>query len=337
MGSSRDGVPLDCFSRLCCGSIILAMSIPNKVTIVEVGPRDGFQMEKAFIPTKLKVSVIDSISRAGIGKIEAASFVSPKVVPQMQDAEIVLKKISRLPGVIYSALVPNLRGAKLAVDAGADAVRVVVCATEHSNQRNVGLSVAKSLSICKEIFDLGLARSTAVEAIVAMAFGCPFEGKVKDDTLVSLVNHLVASGFQEISIADSIGVANPVQVRQTMRNLLKMFPDAHFSLHLHNTRGLGLANVLAALEEGVDTYDSSIGGLGGCPVVPGGAGNISTEDLVNLLVEMGISTGVSIEEVMVASKAMEGFLGRTLPSLVLAVGTPAMLYGRMTRYDGVEG
>ena len=298
----------------------------SKVTIVEVGPRDGFQMEKAFIPTESKIAIINTVARSGVPKIEAASFASPKAIPQMRDAQAVMEGIERRPGTAYTALVPNLKGAQRAFSAGVDAIRVVICSSEAYNQRNVHMSVAESLKTCEEILQAGRAGSTAVEAVVALAFGCPLEGDIAEEKVVELTRRLAEMGYREISIADSAGLANPAQIQCLMRRLVREFPDVHFSMHIHNTRGLGLANVLAALEEGIDAFDSSLGGLGGCPVVPGARGNIPTEDLVNMFEEMGIKTGVDVEGVMVASRVAQDVLERTLPSYVLAAGTRQQLY-----------
>ena len=283
-------------------------------------------MEKAFIPTESKIAIINTMARSGVPKIEATSFVSPKAIPQMRDAQEVMEGIERRPGTAYTALVPNLKGAQLAIDAGVDAMRVVICSSEAYNQRNVHMSVAESLKTCDEILQAGRTGSTAVEAVVALAFGCPLEGDIAEEKVVELTRRLAEMGCREISIADSAGLANPAQVRRLMRRLVREFPDIHFSMHIHNTRGLGLANVVAGLEEGIDAFDSSLGGLGGCPVVPGATGNIPTEDLVNMLEEMGVETGVDVEGVMVASRVAEEVLERTLPSYVMAAGTRQQLY-----------
>lgn len=305
------------------------MHMPNEVTVVEVGPRDGFQMEQVFIPTELKIEVIEALASAGVRRIEATSFASPKVIPQMADSDEVMKKIRRRAGVVYSALVPNLKGAQRAIDAGADAMRVVVCASETYNRRNVGMSVAESLKNCEEILHRGRASGIPVEVVIGLSFGCPLEGETSKEKLLGLATTLARSGYTEISIADTVGVANPAQVRWRVERLRRILPDVHFSLHLHNTRGLGLANALAGLEAGIDTFDSSLAGLGGCPVVPGGTGNIATEDLVNMLSEMAVETGIDIDAVMTASRTMANFLKRALPSYILHAGTPKQLYGRM--------
>ena len=307
------------------------MSLPRRVTIVEVGPRDGFQMEKLILPTDLKVGVIDLLSRAGLPKIEATSFVSPKLIPQMADAADVMALIKRRPGTVYSVLVPNVKGAERAAAARADSIRLVICATETYNQRNVGMSVAESLAALRGILEVARPAGIPVEVVIGLSFGCPFEGQVPEERVVELAKQVAGIGVREISAADSIGIANPAQVRRLCERLQRALPAVRFSLHIHNTRGLGLANALAALETGIDTFDSGLGGLGGCPVFEGATGNIPTEDLVNMCEEMGIDTGVSLALVREASRRVQEFLGRALPSHVLRVGTRQELYHRIAR------
>jgi hydroxymethylglutaryl-CoA lyase len=302
------------------------MILPANVTIVEVGPRDGFQVEPQFIPTELKIEVVDAIARAGVRKIETSSFVHPKAVPQLADAAAVFAGIDRRPGTRYSALVPNLKGAERALEVGADAVRLVVTSTETYNRKNVGMGVDESLEVCRQILERVADETISVEAVIALAFGCPFEGPVSPDRVSELAHRFVDMGVVEISIADSVGLANPRDVASTMSRLLSELPEVEFSLHLHDTRGLGLANALAAMQVGIDTFDASIGGLGGCPVFPDGAGNIATEDLANLCQEMGVETGIDLTAIMAVSRRMEAFLGRKLPSRILVAGTPGQLY-----------
>jgi hydroxymethylglutaryl-CoA lyase len=310
------------------------MDYPSRVTIVEVGPRDGFQVEREFIPTEFKVEVVNAIARAGVPKIETSSFVSPKAVPQLADAAEVFAGIDRRPGTRYSALVPNLRGVERALEVGADAVRLVVTSTETYNKKNVGMSVDESLEVCRRIIDHVENEPITVEAVIALAFGCPFEGPVSEDRVSELAHRFVEMGVRELSIADSVGLGNPKRVASTMARLRSELPEIAFSLHLHDTRGLGLANVMAALQVGIDTFDASIGGLGGCPVFPNGAGNIATEDLANLCEEMGIETGVDIAAIQTVSQKMQDFLERRLPSRVLLAGTPGQLYARIRREAG---
>lgn len=295
--------------------------LPPKVHIVDVGPRDGFQTEQAFIPTELKIRVIDAISATGIGKIETTAFVHPKAVPQMADARDVLRGIRRAPGVSYTVLVPNGRGAELASEEAIDGIRLVVCASETFNQRNVRMSIAESVEECRSIVEIASKRGVPVEVAVGVSFGCPFEGPTPEDRVSDLAQSFSDMGIAEISIADTVGMANPTQVTRLMTRLKRELGDGALSLHIHNTRGLGFANVLAGLQAGIDAYDASIGGLGGCPVTPAATGNIPTEDLVNMCDEMGIETGVDVSKVMDASLQMEAFLGRRLPSHVLLAGT----------------
>lgn len=306
----------------------MAEPLPEEVRVVEVGPRDGFQMESEFIPTDLKVEVVDLLSEARLPKIEVSSFVHPRVVPQLADAEEVFRRISRRPGTAYTALVPNRKGAERALDAGADAVRLVVCATETYNQRNVGKSIAESLEDCRWILERATGEDVAVEAVIGVAFGCPFEGEVAEEDVLELARSLVGTGVAELGVADSIGVANPRQVADIMAAVGEVAGDLPLSLHLHNTRGLGLANALAAMRVGIHILDSSLGGLGGCPITTVSTGNIATEDLVNMCHEMDVETGVDLDRVRDASRKMAGFLGRQLPSHVLSAGTRPELFAR---------
>ncbi len=310
------------------------MNYPERVTIVEVGPRDGFQVESEFIPTGFKVEIVNAIARAGIPKIETSSFVSPKFVPQLADAAEVFAAIDRQANTRYTALVPNLKGAERALEAGADGVRLVMTSTETYNKKNVGMTVDESLEVCRQIIDRLRDEPMKVEAVIALAFGCPFEGPVSEDRVSELAHRFVDMGVRELSIADSVGLGNPKRIASTMGRLLSEFPEIAFSLHLHDTRGLGIANAVAAMQVGVDTFDASIGGLGGCPVFPNGAGNIATEDLANLCEEMGISTGVDIEAIQAISSRMQEFLKRQLPSRVLLAGTPGQLYAKIRKEAG---
>jgi len=303
--------------------------LPSRVTVVEVGPRDGFQMEKSFIPTPLKIEAVDQLARAGLRKIEATSFVNPKAIHQMADAAEVMAGIERRPGTTYTALVPNLKGAERAVAAQADGVRLVICTTETYNQRNVGLSVRQSLEASAEIQAYLARERVAYEVVIALAFGCPFEGEVPLERVLELAREIAGQGVREIAVADSVGLAHPLQVRRSVEALRAALPEVAFSLHIHNTRGLGLANVLAALQAGIDTFDSGLGGLGGCPIFAGATGNIPTEDLVNLCEEMGIATGVEIEAVRGASRRIQEFLGRSLPGHVLRVDTRPELFAKI--------
>jgi hydroxymethylglutaryl-CoA lyase len=302
--------------------------LPPRTTVVEVGPRDGFQVESTFIPTELKVDVINQLSASGLRKIEATSFVNPRVIPQMRDAAEVMARITRVPGVVYTALVPNLRGALTAMDAGVDAVRLVICVTETYNQRNVGMSVAESVAALERIHQAAEGRGVPVEVVVALAFGCPLEGEVREPAVVALAERVAQLGVLRIAVADSVGFAHPGQVASLLHRLRTALPAVRWAIHLHDTRGMGIANTLAALGAGVDEVDAALGGLGGCPVVPGATGNVATEDLVHMLDELGVATGVNVEQVMAASRLLQQFLLRSLPSRVLQVGTRAAAWRR---------
>lgn len=306
------------------------MKGPARVTIVEVGPRDGLQMEKQFVPTEKKIALIDALTNAGIRRMEATSFVSAKVIPQLSDAAEVMAGIRRAGDGVYIALVPNLKGAAHALAANADGVKIVLCTSDSYNRRNVGQTVEESLHSCEQVLRAAKTSGRFAEAVIGLAFGCPIEGPIPEERVVELVRLLVEMGYEEVSVADSMGTAHPIQVRHMMRRLLDEFPQTHLSLHLHNTRGLGLANALVAWEEGIDMFDSSIGGIGGSQVVVVGAsGNVSTEDLVNMFHEMGASTGTQIEKLQAAGRLAEEILGRRLPSYVLQNGTREQFYQRV--------
>lgn len=295
--------------------------LPPAVQIIDVGPRDGFQMETTFIPTELKVEVIDRLTAAGLREIEATSFVHPKIIPQMRDASQVMAEIERRPGVQYLALVPNLKGTERALAAGVDGLRFVICVTETYNQRNLRLSVEQSVDIFGQVVRLAESAGVHVSAILAASFGCPFEGAVAEDTVLALSRRLVDLGSHQIGFGDSAGVAHPLQIRSLLHRAGAQHPEVPLWIHLHDTRGLGLANAYAALDIGVMRFDTSLGGLGGCPVIRGASGNIATEDFTYLCREMGLHTGIDLDKLRSASRLLQDFLGRPLASRVLAAGT----------------
>ncbi len=295
--------------------------LPESVEIIEVGPRDGFQMETTFIPTDLKVEVIDRLSEAGLQRIEATSFVHPKFIPQMRDAKEVMARIQRRPGVRYLALVPNVRGAEMALEAGADGIRMVLWVTETYNQRNLNMSVDRSVELFEKVVRLAEPAGVPVSAILAASFGCPFEGAVPDDAVLRLSRRLVDAGTFRLGFGDSAGVGHPLRVERLLRAVQAQHPDVPLWIHLHDTRGFGLANAYAALQAGIRQFDTSLGGLGGCPVIRGATGNIATEDFHYLCRRMGLETGLELNTVRDASRQVQSFLGRTLPSRVLAAGT----------------
>ncbi len=307
------------------------LGLPSRIQLIEVGPRDGFQMEDRFIPTELKVETIESLATAGLREIEAVSFVHPRVIPQMRDADDVMAKLSRTNDTIYWALVPNLRGAERALAAQVDGIHQVICCTETYNRKNVGLSIDESLAQLGEVVELARAeaggrRDVVTAVTMAATFGCPFEGQVDDDRLVALALRLADSGVMQLGLADSAGLGHPELVRRVTAKIRHAVPQVSLRMHLHDTRGLGIANAMAALGEGVTRFDTSLGGLGGCPIMRGASGNIPTEDFNNLCLEMGLETGVSTEGVVAASTRIQSFLERPLESKILRSGTRQQLY-----------
>jgi hydroxymethylglutaryl-CoA lyase len=289
---------------------------PSRVRIVEVGPRDGLQNEAAPIGTAEKVAFVNALAEAGHRTIEVSAFVSPKWVPQMRDAAEVFAQITRRPGVTYSALVPNLVGLARARAAHVDEVAIFAAASETFSRRNINQSVTESLdayaAVCAEAQRAGL----RVRAYLSTVFGCPFEGTVAVDTVASVTKRLLGMGAYEVALSDTIGIAHPGQVPEVLDAVTRHVPLAKIALHFHDTRGMALANVYAALEAGVTTFDASAGGLGGCPYAPGATGNLATEDLLYMLDGLGIETGISLDGVIAASRAIEGQVGHPLPSRV---------------------
>ena len=293
--------------------------LPSRIELREVGPRDGLQNEDP-IPTEAKVRLIDALSQTGVERIEAVSFVHPKAVPQMADADEVWTQITRRPTVRYSALVPNLRGAERALDRGFGEIEVVVSASDTHNRRNVNRSTEESLDDIGRIVAFAHARGATCEVIVSTAYGCPYEGDVPVSRVVRVASRAVDDGADSISFGDTTGMATPRRVRELVGEFRSAHPGVPLNLHFHNTRGTGLANVLTALELGVSDFDASVGGLGGCPYAPGATGNIATEELVHMVEDMGVSTGIDLEAMIAAAAEAEGIVGRELPSQVLRAG-----------------
>jgi hydroxymethylglutaryl-CoA lyase len=296
------------------------MNLPGRVTICEVGPRDGFQIEPAYIPTETKIEVVDRLSEAGVPVIEVTSFVHPRVVPQMRDAEAVMAGIRRRAGTVYAALVPNDKGAVRAADAGADELRTVISASESHNLANVNMSVEESLGKLAAVGDVAARAGIPVMAGISTAFGCPFEGDVPLARLDWLCDRLAALGVRGIALADTTGMANPAQVARTFAALVPRRPALAWALHTHDTRAMAIPNVLAAMEGGITAFDGSIGGLGGCPFAPGASGNVCTEDLVHCLHAMGVQTGIDLDRLVETSRRVGEVVGRTLPGQVAKAG-----------------
>ena len=293
--------------------------LPARISLREVGPRDGLQNEDP-VPTAAKVELINTLARTGVSRIEAVSYVKPEAIPQMADADQVWAGITRAPAVRYSALAPNLRGARRALDAGFTEVEVVVSASDTHNRRNVNRGTAESLDDIAVIIDEAHGRGAACQVVVATAWGCPYEGDVPAGRVLSVAGRAVADGADSISFGDTTGMATPRRVTELIGGFRSRHPDVPLNLHFHNTRGTGLANVLAALELGVDDFDASVGGLGGCPYAPGASGNIATEELVYMVEDMGVATGVDLAAMIGAAEEAERIVGRQLPSQVLRAG-----------------
>jgi hydroxymethylglutaryl-CoA lyase len=289
------------------------------ISIREVGPRDGLQNE-APVPTAAKIELIDALSGTGVRRIEAVSFVHPKAIPQMADADEVWAKISRNPEVRYSALVPNVRGAQRALDAGFTEVEVVVSASDTHNHRNINRGTDESLAELPELIDLLHNGGAAAELIIATSFGCPFEGDVDPGRVAAIVDRAVAMGIDRVAFGDTTGMATPRRVTDVLTRVLPNHADIPILCHFHNTRGTGLANILTAIDLGVTEFDASVGGLGGCPYAPGATGNVASEEVVHMLHDMGYETGIDLDELVRAAELAQRIVGRELPSGVLRAG-----------------
>jgi hydroxymethylglutaryl-CoA lyase len=301
--------------------------LSEPITIREVGTRDGIQSLGAFISTHQKVELVEALSETGLRRIEATSFVNPKAVPQMADAAEVMSRVRRRPGVSYEALVPNVRGAQDALTAEVDAILVVLTASEAFNQKNVRMSVEASFAQFADVKRLANDAGVACIGAIGTAFGCPYEGDIPESRLFALIERYLTLGFSQLMLADTTGMANPIQIERTLTHALDRWGDrARFGLHLHNTRGMGLANVVAGLHAGIVTFDASVAGIGGCPFAPQAAGNISTEDTVHMLHEMGLETGVDLDRLIGVARLAQSILGRELPGQVMKAGPRSQLH-----------
>jgi hydroxymethylglutaryl-CoA lyase len=292
-------------------------NLPSRVTLYEVGPRDGLQNESRPVPTADKIAMINALSRTGLSHIEITSFVNPKWIPQLADASEVARGIERREGVRYSCLVPNRKGLDVALAAGMREVAVFLSASETHNKKNVNKSVAQTLDAFAEVVEPARAQGVLVRAYVSTVYGCPYEGDVSVDKVVELVARLRALGVYQISLGDTIGVATPRQVEYVLGRVCEVCPKEELALHFHDTRGTALANLTAGLAMGISTIDSALGGLGGCPYAPGASGNVATEDVVYMLHGMGIETGVDLNALVECSRQVAAWVGHELPSKYL--------------------
>lgn len=288
--------------------------------VQEVSPRDGLQIEPTWVETADKIALIDQLSLAGFSRIEAGSFVSPKAIPALRDGEQVFQGIEREPGVIYVALIPNLKGAQRAIASRADELNLVMSASQTHNLANMRMRCEASLAAFDDIVSFAREYPVRLNGSIATTFGCPFEGKIDEGRVLQIVEAYQALGIQGISLADTTGMANPRQVARLVKRVLERVSASDLTLHFHNTRGLGLCNVLAAYEAGARRFDAALGGLGGCPFAPGASGNICTEDLVNLCDEVGIHTGIDLPHLLQMSRRLPALLGHELPGQVAKAG-----------------
>ena len=302
-----------------------------RLYVNDVAVRDGFQIEKVFIPTATKVELVNQLSRTGLHKVEVTSFVSARAVPALADAQDVLAGIERVPGVVYVALIPNVRGAQNAAATARkpDEVNAVVSASETHNRANINRTHAQSLEELPTMVRVAHGAGIKITVSLSTTFGCPFEGHVPEDVVFSFVERFRAMGFDGISLADTTGMANPRQVRDLVARVLERFPapnDTYYTLHFHNTRGMGLANVVAGIEAGVRSFDGSIAGLGGCPFAPGATGNICTEDMVNMLEDMGYDTRVDLAKLLAVARRIPVVVGHDVPGQVMKAGQTLELH-----------
>jgi hydroxymethylglutaryl-CoA lyase len=295
-------------------SALSLTNLPARVKVVEVGPRDGLQNEKVQIATADKIRYVDLLSESGLAVIEATSFVSPKAIPQLADAEEVFRSIKKRDGVTYLVLVPNERGLDRAIAAGVRAIAVFTAASETFNRRNINMSIEESLSTFRNVVQRAREEGMWVRGYISTCFGCPYEGQVAPESVVRVAESLAEMGVDEISIGDTIGVATPNQVVELSAALQAHMPVERLAMHFHDTRGTALANIVAALEMQIAIFDASSGGLGGCPYAPGASGNVATEDVLYLLHGMHIETGVDLEKVRLASRTLAGSLDHELTS-----------------------
>ncbi|MCC7366690.1 MAG: hydroxymethylglutaryl-CoA lyase [Dehalococcoidia bacterium] len=296
--------------------------LPSEVLLVEVGPRDGLQNEKQFVPTAEKVRLINELSRAGFARIEATSFVSPKAVPQLADAGEVMAAIDRVPGVQYAALIPNERGLARALEAKVDLANLVVVASESFNQRNVKMSVRESMDQLRQVVRAAEPAAMPVTVVIGTAYHCPFEGPTPPERVLGLVAECVDMGLEEVTLADTIGAANPYEVAALGEAVRERFPTVRLGLHLHDTRGMGVVNALAGLQSGYTRLESSIGGLGGCPFAPKATGNACTEELVFMLQGYGLAREIDLDALLAIGANLDTVVGHALQSGLLAAGRP---------------
>ncbi|WP_314409243.1 hydroxymethylglutaryl-CoA lyase [Pseudomonas kuykendallii] len=306
----------------------------TRLYIQEVATRDGFQIEADFIATETKIALIDALSRTGLAKIEATSFTSPKAIPNLRDAEEVMRGITRVPGVEYTVLVPNVKGCERALACGVDEINLVMSASDTHGLANLRMTPEQSLAQFAEIIDVSRGSGVFINASLSTTFGCPFEGHIAEERVYHLIERLLEIGVQGVTLCDTTGMANPAQVARICRETLARWPQVGFTLHVHDTRGMGLANALAAFQVGIRRFDASLGGLGGCPYAPGATGNVCTEDLVHMFAQMGEDTGVDLDALLEVATGLPAIVGHTLPGQVLKAGKADRRYPKPRSLQG---
>jgi hydroxymethylglutaryl-CoA lyase len=309
----------------------------RRIRIQEVGPRDGLQAEPVFVPTEDKIALVDALSAAGVAKIEATAFVSPKAVAALRDAQAVLLGIERRPGVVYSALVPNVRGAEGAIEARADELNLVMSASESHNLANLRMTREQSFAALAEVVGAAHAARVAVNVSLSCSFGCPMEGDVEEQTVMGwCARHVEELGAQGITLCDTTGMAYAPQVAALTRAFRARWPHVELALHFHDTRGLGLVNVVAAIDAGADRFDASIGGIGGCPYAPGATGNVCSEDLVHGLELMGYDTGVDLCRLVAVARRLPALVGHDVGSRILKAGRRLDLHRKPADFERIR-
>lgn len=308
----------------------------RRIRLHEVAPRDGLQSECNFVPTDDKIALIDALSRTGVAKIEATAFVSPRAIPTLRDAEAVLHGIERRPGVVYAALVPNVRGAERAIEARADELNLVMSASESHNVSNLRMTREQSWDGLAAVARLGRSVGVAVNVSLSCAFGCPMEGDVPAQTVLEWSQRFVEEAHvRGVTLCDTTGMAYPGQVAALTRAFAERWPAVELTLHFHNTRGMGLANVLAAIDAGATRFDASLGGIGGCPYAPGASGNVCSEEIAHALDLMGYDTGIDLDALLAVSGRLPALLGHDTPSQLVKAGRRLALHARPADYDAI--
>ncbi|MBS0450576.1 MAG: hydroxymethylglutaryl-CoA lyase [Proteobacteria bacterium] len=309
----------------------------RRIHMQEVGTRDGLQVEQAFVPTEQKIALVDLLSGAGMAKIEVTAFVSPQAIPALRDAEVVMREIERRPGVVYTALVPNARGAERAIEAKTDELNLVMSASESHNLSNLRMTRSQSFLALSDVNALARQARTAVNVSLSCCFGCPMEGDVPVSTVLGwcdrFIDELGASG---VTLCDTTGMAYPGQVAALVAAFRERWPSRELTLHFHNTRGLGLANVLAAIDAGADRFDASLGGIGGCPYAPGATGNVCTEEIVHALELMAFDTGVELALLLQAARRLPALIGHDIPSQIVKAGRRLDLHPLPENFDAIR-